>query len=307
MPSVTASTGTIPAEEDESLVRPSSDPALAGHLELRAAIPSPLSKLENLPVEIVDEILSYLIHPRSRLPGLTEAQSAHKVPKELRRSIKNQEDLLQPPDMDRWAADIFSLHLLSHPFNALALTSKRCNELVQHYASHLVRSCNATMFNLPFARLDKYGPRCVYPDLSAIVYRRLWLQHAPRKCIYCHVVLECYPFSLVKRVLTTCEDCFYCSTMTVDEVQAQYHLSPATVLASHHIRRGAGSRWLLRVDVEALAWQLYRTRAFHNAHKEQFGKPCSLCAITTFRPEDVKRSNLKRQMAKKRSTRRVRA
>jgi hypothetical protein len=38
----------------------------------------------------------------------------------------------------------------------------------------------------------------------------------------------------------------------------------------------------LRVDVETFALQLYGTRAFHNAHKEQFDKPCSICAITSF-------------------------
>jgi hypothetical protein len=40
----------------------------------------------------------------------------------------------------------------------------------------------------------------------------------------------------------------------------------------------------LRIDVEALALQLYGTRAFHDAHEEQFGKPCSICAITKFTP-----------------------
>ncbi|USP74169.1 hypothetical protein yc1106_01443 [Curvularia clavata] len=122
------------------------------------------------------------------------------------------------------------------------------------------------MFNLPFALLDKYGPNCVYPDLSGIVYRRLWLQHAPRK---------------VNRLFTACEGCFYRQTMTIDEVQRQYHLSPATVFASPHIR-GNKSPWILRVDVEALALQLYRTREFHDAHPEQFDKPCLICAITTF-------------------------
>jgi hypothetical protein len=34
--------------------------------------------------------------------------------------------------------------------------------------------------------------------------------------------------------------------------------------------------------VETFALQLYGTRAFHNAHKEQFDKPCSICAITSF-------------------------
>ena len=65
----------------------------------------------------------------------------------------------------------------------------------------------------------------------------------------------------------------------------QYHISTATVLSSRDIRGNHGSVWVLRVDVEELALQLYRTREFHNARKEQFGKPCSLCAITRFRPE----------------------
>jgi hypothetical protein len=94
-------------------------------------------------------------------------------------------------------------------------------------------------------------------------------------------------------------------------VQQQYHISSATVLASPNIRGNRGSHWVLRVDVEVLAWQLYRTRAFHNAHKEQFGKPCSICAITRFLPEyhGVKlRPNQKtsvRQIARLRSTRRI--
>lgn len=169
----------------------------------------PSSKLESLPVEIVDQILSYLIHPCCRLPGLTEAQSRYDVSEKQKRSIKDQEDLTQTPDSHRWAADIFSLHLHSHPFNTLSLTSRRCNEFVEGYCLHLVRQCN--MFNLPFAQLDRYG--IVYPDLSNIVYRRLWLQRAPRRCIYCSAVLDNYPFPLVKRIVTTCEGCFYRQTL----------------------------------------------------------------------------------------------
>ncbi|KAF1944536.1 hypothetical protein EJ02DRAFT_340767 [Clathrospora elynae] len=270
------------------------------------------SNLETLPVELFDKILSHLVHPRSRLPGLTEAQSSHEFPKELRTAIKDREDLTLPPDCDRWAADLFSLHLLSHPLNALSLTSRRCHQLVESYCSHLVRQCNSTMFNLPFALLDKYGSNCVYPDMSAIVYRRLWLQHAPRKCVYCHAVLDCYPFPLVKRLATACQDCFYRQTLTVDEVERQYHILPATILASPYIRGGHGSGWILRDDVEALALQLYRTRAFHSAHIEQQDKPCSICAITRFfhgHHVTVTRSNQKatvRQPAsvKKRSAKR---
>lgn len=154
------------------------------------------------------------------------------------------------------------------------------------------------MFNLPFAHLDKYGSNCVYPDLSGIVYRRLWLQHAPRKCVYCQAMLDRYPFPTVNRIITACGDCFYRQTMvcipssrsckshmtkqaqTTDEVERQYHLSPSA-LASNRIR-GNRSPWVLRVDVEAFALELYRTREFHDAHPEQFDRPCSICAITRF-------------------------
>ncbi|EOA82306.1 uncharacterized protein SETTUDRAFT_157133 [Exserohilum turcica Et28A] len=248
-------------------------------------------KLETLPVEIVNRILCYLIHPRCRLPGLTEAQSGWEVSEKQKRSIKNQEDLTQSADTHRWAADIFSLRLVSHPFNALALTSRTCHALVEAYCAHLVRRCNRTMFNLPFAQLDMYGPNCVYPDLSSIVYRRLWLQHAPRMCVYCHATLDCYPFSRVNRLFTACEGCFYRQAMTIEEVQRQYHLSPTAIHTSHRIRGNPNSPWILRVDVEALALQLYRTRQFHDAHPEQFGKPCSMCAITRFtHRHDVKKS-----------------
>ncbi|KAJ4367270.1 hypothetical protein N0V83_006851 [Neocucurbitaria cava] len=149
------------------------------------------SKLETLPVEIVNQILSYFTHPRSRLPGLTEAQSAHDFPRQAKSDIKSKEDLTQPPDSDRWAADLFSWHLLSHPFHVLSLTSKRCNELVESYCSHLIRT-------------------------------------------------------------------------------------------------KPGSVWVLRIDVESLALRLYGTRAFHNAHVQQMGKPCSICAITRFLPSQTR-------------------
>ncbi|PZD28767.1 hypothetical protein A1F96_05655 [Pyrenophora tritici-repentis] len=183
--------------------------------------PTPtLTMFEKLPVEIIDQILSYLVHPRCRLPGLSEAQSSHDIPEKTKRSIKDQEDLTRPPDRDRWATDIFSLHVVPHPFNALARTSKRCHEHVENYCSHL----------------------------------------------------------------------------TIDEVSRQYHVSSDTILNSKHIRGNASALWVLRIDVEALALQLYRTRAFHEARKEQFGRPCSICAITRF--------NL-RQIAKKRAPKRL--
>ncbi|KAF2131522.1 hypothetical protein P153DRAFT_365104 [Dothidotthia symphoricarpi CBS 119687] len=288
---------TKPIHGDEFHVQPSSNlatrpphtaserppPCVSTYFDTLSRCSYSQSKLETLPIEIVNQILSYLTHPRSRLPGLTETQSAHDFPRQTKFDIKSREDLTTRPDTDRWAADLFSWTALCHPFNSLAHTSKRCNELVESYSSHLVRSCNK--FNLPFAHFDKHGSRCVYPDMSQIIYRRLWLQHAPRICIFCYAVLDCYPFPLVKRVIAACEDCFLRQTLTVDEVEHQYHISQATTLASPYIRGSPGSIWVLRIDVENLALQLYGTRAFHSAHVEQFGKPCSICAITRFTSE----------------------
>ncbi|KAJ4986879.1 hypothetical protein SVAN01_07557, partial [Stagonosporopsis vannaccii] len=241
------------------------------------------SALEALPAELVAQILAHLVHPRSRLPGLTEAQSRHDFPRHTKLEIKNREDLATLPDAHRWAADIFAFNALRHPFHVLALTSRRLHAAVEAFCAHLVRACN--MFNLPFAHYDAHGPACVYPDLSAIVYRRLWLQHAPRLCIYCHAALDCYPFPVVKRLIAACEDCFYRQTLTVDEVERQYHISIPTIAASPRIRGpGPNSPWVLRIDVEAMALQLYGTRAFHAAHADQLGKPCSICAITRFPP-----------------------
>lgn len=178
------------------------------------------TSLDTLPLDIVNQILSHLVHPRSRLPGLTEAQSAHDFPRETKLETKNREDLTTLPDSLRWAADIFDFHSLRHPFHVLSLTSTRLYAFVETYCAHLVRSCN--MFNLPFAHYDTHGPACVYPDLSHIVYRRLWLQHAPRLCIYCHVALDCYPFPVVKRLIAACEDCFYRQTLVRRSSPAVY-------------------------------------------------------------------------------------
>ncbi|KAJ4342450.1 hypothetical protein N0V87_001069 [Didymella glomerata] len=275
---------------DDDLVAPHASNTLlhVGALQCPSAhgpattTPPSKSPLESLPTEIANQILSHLVHPRSRLPGLTEAQSAHDCPRPTKLEIKNREDLTTLPDSQRWAADIFDFQSLRHPFHVLALTSKRLNALVESYCGHLVRACN--MFNLPFAHFDKHGS--AYPDLSQIVYHRLWLQHAPRLCIYCHVGLDCYPFSLVQRLIAACEDCFYRQTLTVDEVERQYHISIPTISSSPLIRGpGPGSPWVLRVDVEAMAFRLYGTRAFHAAHVDQFGKPCSICAFTRFQPQ----------------------
>lgn len=207
--------------DEENLVPPEPYSALSAYKRRRSDFRNttdrpcskPRSKLEALPVEIVNQILSYLTHPRAHLPGLTQAQSAHDFPAQTRSAIKAAEDLTQPGDIQHWATNLFSLHLLPHPFNALSVTSRRCRELVESYCSHLVRACNATAFNLPFAHLDQYGSQCVYPDLSSIVYRRLWLQHAPRKCVYCFVTMDCYPFARVRYLLTSCGNCFYRLTL----------------------------------------------------------------------------------------------
>ncbi|OAL50294.1 hypothetical protein IQ07DRAFT_509850 [Pyrenochaeta sp. DS3sAY3a] len=265
------------------------------------------SKFENLPVEIISQILSYLIQPRSRLPGLTEAQSAYDFPKQDKSAIKSKEDLTKPPDTNRWAADLFSWHLLQHPFNTLSLTSKTCNQFVQSYCLHLAKTCNGSRFNLPFTQFEKYGPKGVYPDMSSIVYRRLWLQHAPRRCVYCYAVLDCYPFPTVKRIIAACGDCFYRQALTVDEVHRQYHILPSTILSSPSIRGTPGSPWVLRIDVEALALSLYGTRAFHSARLEQFGKPCAICAITRFAhtSAESKGARVRRGAGVKRKSKRV--
>lgn len=211
------------ARENDDLVEPDAVNALLDMDVLQAvqipqwssphsaadAAPASRSPLESLPTEIINQILSHLVHPRSRLPGLTEAQSAHDFPRTTKLEIKNREDLTTLPDSQRWAADIFDFQSLRHPFHVLALTSRRLNAFVESYCGHLVRACN--MFNLPFAHYDKHGS--AYPDLSQIVYRRLWLQHAPRLCIYCNVGLDCYPFPVVKRLIAACEDCFYRQTL----------------------------------------------------------------------------------------------
>jgi hypothetical protein len=275
-----------------SSMRSSPEPTNRAHSAFR-------SEFESLPVEVFNQILSYLAHPRSRLPGLTEAQSSHTFPKKAKLAIKRLEDLATPADTNRWALDLFNWNAHRHPFHTLSLTSKHCHELVEYYCSHLVRSCNK--FNLPFAHFDQYGSQCVYPDMSGIVYRRLWLQHAPRCCVYCYAVMDCYPFPILpKRVVAACEDCFYrlalvsklqlrspttylCISQEVDEVERQYHIPSEAVTASPLIR--GNSMWVLRTDVEALAFQLYGTRAFHAAHPEQLGKPCSMCTSTNSVPE----------------------
>jgi hypothetical protein len=173
--------------------------------------PASQSNFDTLPVEVVHHILSYLTNPRSRLPGLSEAQSSREFCPKARMVVKQAEDLTKQADGDRWATDLFRNHTNQHPFHVLSLTSKRCHELVESYCGHIVRACNK--FNLPFDHLDKYGPQSVWPDMRGIVYRRLWLQHAPRRCIYCYAPLDIYPFPMVRRLLTNCENCFYRQTL----------------------------------------------------------------------------------------------
>ena len=172
---------------------------------------APHCSLETLPVEVVNQILSYLVHPRSRLPGLTERQSNYDVSKTEQRKIKEEEDMTAPPDTHRHFTDVFSWVDIRHPLNVLAGTSKRCRELVESYSAHLVKTCN--MFNLPFAHLEAHGPHSVYPDLSRIVYRRLWLQTAPRHCVFCGGNLSSYPHAPMMRLILTCEECFYAQTL----------------------------------------------------------------------------------------------
>ena len=104
VPSLLLTTGRMLVDSHDKLVQPPSIlaspksrhrgvPFLPNPGHPSNATPS-LSKLESLPVEIVDQILSYLIYPRCRLPGLTEAQSRYDVSEQQKRSIKNQEDLL---------------------------------------------------------------------------------------------------------------------------------------------------------------------------------------------------------------------
>jgi len=169
--------------------------------------PSATPRLDKLPAEIFDAILAHLTHPRSRLPGLTEEQSRHDFPHQERRRIKAQEDLATPPDTQRDFANLFS-NLGSHPFNALAATSKDSRDKVESYCKHLVKINNK--FNLPFAAIEQDGPDGVYPNLSGIVYRRLWLQTADRFCVFCSLLLGSYShLGHQCGVLAMCEECFY--------------------------------------------------------------------------------------------------
>jgi hypothetical protein len=198
--------------------------------------------------------------------------------------------------MDRWAVDLFSWDelCLIHPFRTLALTSKRCRDLVEQFCSHLVRSNN--VFKLPFSKLGNNA--VVYPDLSGIVYRRLHLQCAPRLCVFCHMVLWTYPNHKNVPILPCCTDCYYAQVFvsfdlhlpshyisrkrsealncqTPQEVEKLYHLSEFDI-QSNNIR-GTEYGWALRVDIEALALRLYGTREFHSVTPKDEGAVCAIC------------------------------
>lgn len=228
--------------------------------------------MEYLPPEVVNHILSYLVHPRSRLPGLTESQSALRdVGRQ--REIKLVEDLKSPPDMDRFAAKLFNWTEVLHPLNALAASSRRCREFVESYCEHLVKSCNR--FNLPFARVEEHGHSSVYPSLNSIVYRRLWLQTAPRSCLFCGIFMSQYPHRGF-RLLLCCADCFYAQTLSLYEVQHQYHIIDPAVLTRNGVSGTPNHEWILRIDVEALALRLYGTRAFHDTLSQGLEVDCSI-------------------------------
>ncbi|KAF2637087.1 hypothetical protein P280DRAFT_472606 [Massarina eburnea CBS 473.64] len=228
-----------------------------------------------MPVEVVNHVLSYLIHPRSSLGGLTERQSDHEVPRADQAQVRDKADLTKPADSGRAFENLFSWVEYKHPFLALAETSTRCRELVESYCAHLVKAWNK--FNLPFTQLEAYGQACVYPDMSNIVYRRLWLQTAPRVCVFCAAPLSNYPHKPSFGVLLACEDCFYAQTFVLEEVHKIYHLYDPSVLRANNVRGSAQYEWILRIDVEALALKVYGTRAFHHARRHEEARPCDIC------------------------------
>jgi len=230
--------------------------------------------LDTLPAEVFNNILARLEYPRSRLPGLTEHQSG--LPRAAKIAIKATEDLTAPPDSERFGANLFDWVKLRHPFNTLAATSRRCRALVESFCAHLVKVNNR--FNLPFDLVEKHGIRSIYPDLSNIVYRRLWLQTAPRSCVFCGVhELSRYPHRRVAGLLLTCEDCFYAQMLDLAEIQEQYHIEAQTLIDRNVRCSGPRLEWILRMDVEALAVELYGTRAFHSINPYVTKRQCRIC------------------------------
>ena len=88
-------------------------------------------RLDELPVEVFNNILSFLVYPRSRLPGLTELQSQHDYDLADKRIAKDEYHLNPTviPDRDRFGANLFARRRLCHPFNELASTSRRLRQL----------------------------------------------------------------------------------------------------------------------------------------------------------------------------------
>jgi hypothetical protein len=91
------------------------------------------SRLETLPSETIDQILFYLVHPRSRLPDLTETQSTYGFPEAEKKAAKDAYNLNRtaPPDMDRYAVDTTMWKTLRYPYNDLALTSRHLRRAIK--------------------------------------------------------------------------------------------------------------------------------------------------------------------------------
>ncbi|PSN72800.1 hypothetical protein BS50DRAFT_568401 [Corynespora cassiicola Philippines] len=245
------------------------------------------SKFESLPVEVFNNILSHLIIPRSRLPGLTERQSTYDFPERALVKHSYHTNLTAPPDFNRFADDLFTIASIQHPFNTLALTSRHTRSLVESYCAYLVKFNN--LFNLPFAHFIKYGPNSVHPSLGSLVYRRLWLWVAPRCCIYCGYTISVYAHNPRVRLIAGCGDCFYAQALLMEEVEKQYHFSRA-VLEANGVRgivapikldapapgKKTTNDWVLRADVEALALRVYKTKAYHNKDSRN-EDVCSKC------------------------------
>lgn len=233
------------------------------------------SKLETLPPELVFTILSYLTHPSSRLPGLTETQSEYDYPREKKKkALKAYHlDLTAPPDYPLHPHRIMQLMQWSgfpHPFNVLAATSPVLRDLVETYCAHLVVTNNR--FNLPILQVQENGSQAVYPDMSGIVYRRLWLQYAPRHCFFCKRLMHEYPHRRDSSPVQACQDCSQAQVLIVNEVEEQYHISRSELLA--HNVHGA-KVWVLRADVENLALEFYGTKTFHDHRGER--QQCAIC------------------------------
>ncbi|KAF2274573.1 uncharacterized protein EI97DRAFT_102739 [Westerdykella ornata] len=231
-----------------------------------------LSSIEQLPTEIAFIILSFLTHPRSRLPGLSERQSDHDYPMEKKTEARKAYYMsrLAPPDTDRFAVNLFQWRDHQHPFNVLAMTSRRMREHVERFCAHLVKIHGKA--NSPVTHAEHCKPATESPDPSGIVYRKLWLQYAPRLCVYCNVLLSEYPHRSVMRPISACRDCFYAQVYSINEVAEQFHLS-GTDLSANGVR--GFPPFVLRVDVEALVLRLYGTKQYHDIQGQR--RLCNIC------------------------------